>query len=247
MKDSIKKVTICLVKTFLYCIKHKSHSFISILLLSPHPDDEIFGLGGIILQTLQQGGKVHIAYLTDGEGSGVWPDKEEIGRNRITLSEKVCDTLGLRPEDITRLHMADGAVPHPGQTGFPEAVKQIKGLIETLKPDAVFATHTLDYWPFDHVACAHIAREAVNQAEHKTQLWYYWVWAWHKVRPWQMLKIKFRKLQKIDIRDQMAEKKALMDIYLNAVTPDGKPWAGVLPKPLLGAFNYPVEIVERII
>ena len=45
----------------------------------------------------------------------------------------------------------------------------------------------------------------------------------------------------------MPKKKALMDIYLKSLTPDGKPWSGVLPKSLLKAFDYPVEIVERII
>jgi LmbE family N-acetylglucosaminyl deacetylase len=218
-----------------------------ILILAPHPDDEILGLGGIFLQILQKGGKVNLVYLTDGEGSGVLPEKEEIRLQRIALSEQVCKKLGLDSSAIIRLRLPDGAIPHQGQNGFVGAVNSIKQLIETLKPDAVFATHPLDYWPFDHVACAHIAREAVNQSEHKTQLWYYWVWAWYNIRPWQLLKIKFRKLWKIDISDQMPQKKALMNVYLKAVTPDGKPWSGLLPKALLKAFEHPVEIIERII
>jgi LmbE family N-acetylglucosaminyl deacetylase len=221
--------------------------FKTILILAPHPDDEIFGIGGIILQILKKGNKVNLVYLTDGEGSGVWPDKEEIKIQRIALSEQVCKKLDLDSSTITRLHLSDGAVPYPGQDGFVEAVNSIRQLIETLKPGAVFATHTLDYWPYDHVACAHIARKAVSQSAHKTQLWYYWVWAWYNIRPWQLLKIKFRKLWKIDIREQMPQKKAMMDVYLKAVTPGGKPWSGLLPKALSKAFEYPVEIIERII
>jgi LmbE family N-acetylglucosaminyl deacetylase len=217
-----------------------------ILILAPHPDDEILGLGGVILKTLQQGGKVHLVYLTDGEGSGVWPDQEEIKRQRIALSEQVCLQLGIPLENITRLQLPDGSVPHPGQAGFDQAVKEITQLIETEKPDGVFASHTLDYWPYDHVACAEIAKEAVRQSKHKTQLWYYWVWAWYNLQPWQLLKLNFKNIVRVDIREQLTRKKELSDLYLNALTPDDKPWSGVLPKTLKMALEQPFEIIEKM-
>ena len=225
---------------------NKQPDFSSILILAPHPDDEILGPGGVILQTLQQGGQVHLIYLTDGEGSGVWPDQEEIKRQRIALSEQVCNQLGIPTENITRLHLPDGAVPHCGQTGFDQVVREITQLIETKKPDAVFATHTLDYWPYDHVACAGIAKEAVRQSKHKTQLWYYWVWAWYNLRPWQLLKLNFKNTLRVDIRKQLPRKKELTDLYLNSLTSVGKPWSGVLPKALLRALEQPFEIIEKI-
>jgi LmbE family N-acetylglucosaminyl deacetylase len=220
--------------------------FKTVLILAPHPDDEILGLGGIILQILRKGNKVNLVYLTDGEGSGVCPNKEEIRLQRIALSRQVCEKLGLNSSVITRLHLSDGAVPNAGQNGFMEAVNSIKQLINLLKPDAVFATHPLDYWPFDHVACEQIARKAVSQSAHKTQLWYYWVWAWYNIRPWQLLKIRCRKLQKIDICEQMPQKKAMMDIYFKAFTSEGKPWSGILPQLLIKATGSPFEVCEKV-
>lgn len=218
-----------------------------ILILAPHPDDEILGLGGIILKTLKQKGKVQLIYLTDGEGSGVWPDKEVIKRYRIALSEKVREKLGILPTDITRLHLPDNSVPHPGQTGFEEAVYKVKLLIETHKPDIVFATHTLDYWPYDHVACAHIGKEAVKQSSsYKPQLWYYWVWTWYNLRPWQLFKLNYKKIIRVDIRAQLARKMELTGLYLNELTPEGKPWSGMLPKVLLKSLEQPFEIIEKI-
>jgi hypothetical protein len=73
------------------------------------------------------------------------------------------------------------------------------------------------------------------------------VWAWYNIRPWDIFSKKFRKIQKNDLTDQLLEKKKLMGIYLNSLTPYGKPWSGVLPPPLLKAFEFPYEIVERII
>ena len=78
-------------------------TFGGVLIIAPHPDDEILGLGGFILKLLDDGRKIHIIYLTDGENSGVWPDKEEIRHQRIAISEKVCNLMGICNSDITRL------------------------------------------------------------------------------------------------------------------------------------------------
>jgi LmbE family N-acetylglucosaminyl deacetylase len=226
---------------------HEIDKLGDVVFIAPHPDDELFGIGGSVLKMLENEARISLIYLTDGEGSGVWPNKEGIGRQRIRLSEQFAARLGIVSSNIYRLHLTDGAVPHPGQAGFEEAVKNVKELLDIIKPDAIFATHPLDYWPFDHVACAEIAIEAVRQSETKPQLWYYWVWAWYNVRPWKLPFNNLKKLQKIDISDHLDRKKELMNIYLEAKTPDGKPWSGILPKSLLRAFYNQFEVVEMII
>jgi LmbE family N-acetylglucosaminyl deacetylase len=219
----------------------------NVLVLAPHPDDEILGLGGFLLRVKNHGGRIHVVYLTDGENSNVWPDNEEIRNNRIKLSEEVLKNFEQTTLKITRLHLPDGEVPHSGHEGFEDCVRAVMHIIVTEKPEAVFATHTLDFWPYDHVACAEIAIEAIQRSNHKTQLWYYWVWAWYNVRPWNIFSKEFRHLRRIDNSGQLTEKNRLMAVYLDSYTPDGKPWSGVLPAPLLKAFEFPFEIVERII
>jgi LmbE family N-acetylglucosaminyl deacetylase len=217
------------------------------LIFAPHPDDEIFGLGGFILKLISGGVKISIIYLTDGENSGVWHDKDEIRNQRIALSEKVIKNLGCNKSDIYRLHLRDGSVPHRGQPGFEEVVMKVKLIINSIHPDTVYSVHTLDYWPYDHVACAQIAYDAVIESDVKAQLWYYWVWAWYNIRLWQLLRLKRRNLLKVDIRDRLNGKIELTDIYLRSLTTDGKPWCGILPNRLLKAFRYPYEIMERIL
>lgn len=218
-----------------------------VLIICPHPDDEILGLGGTILTLNENGCQIHIIFLTDGEASGVWHDLEEIRRQRTFLSDKIIKNLGLATSNIYRMHLPDSSIPHHGQGGFVEAVLHVREIINTVNPDAVFATHPLDYWPFDHVACSQIASVAVQQSEHKPQLWYYWVWAWYNVRPWKLTFNSLKKLRKIDISDHLGQKKELINIYLKPMTPNGKPWSGILPKSLLRAFNCPFEVIERII
>ena len=248
MREFLKDIFI----TYLYFTvriiirRNNGFDYRNVLVLAPHPDDEIFGLGGTVLKMRGNGVGINLIYLTDGEGSGVWHDKEEIKRQRIKLSETVAASLGINSTNIFRLHLPDGSVPHLGQAGFEVAVNNVKKIIDIVKPDAVFATHSLDYWPFDHVACSNIAWEAVRRSETKPKLWHYWVWAWYNIRPWKLTFDNLKELQKIAISDHLGQKKEIMDIYLEAKTPDGNPWSGSLPKSLLRAFNYPFEVVERI-
>ena len=118
-------------------------------------------------------------------------------------------------------------------------------MIDQLQPDAVFATSAAETWPYDHMVCSELAIAAVQQCNTKPTLWFYWVWAWYHLRPWQIHKLNFSKLFKIDITEQLEEKKELMDMYLKPTTPDGKPWSGVLPKAMIYPFSKPVEIVEK--
>ena len=58
-----------------------------ILIISPHPDDEILGPSGFAKAKLA-GSKIHIVCLTNGEANA------ELGRVRIEESKKVSKKLG---------------------------------------------------------------------------------------------------------------------------------------------------------
>ena len=217
-----------------------------VMVIAPHPDDEILGAGGILLEAIRSGSEIHLVYLTDGEASGVWPDPEEIKRQRIALSLHICNQLKIPEANIHRFHLKDGEVPGSDHIGFEDAVTRLKALIEQTLPEVVFATHSLDYWPTDHIACAHMAREAVNRSSNKPKLWYYWVWAWYNIRPWQLFTLNYKKIVRVDTKTQIAFKKHFMGIYLHTLTPDGNPWSGVLPAVLVKALAQPFEIIELI-
>jgi len=239
--------TILIYKTIGLLKPSKQISFKSILVIAPHPDDEVIGLGGIMLQTLQTAGKVNIVILTDGEESGSSKDRDEIRRIRIDLSEKVAASLSIPPSSIIRLHLPDSLVPHKGKPGFNQAVEQLAQIIEDINPDAVFATHPLDYNPYDHVACSQMAIEAVKLSAIKPELWFYWVWAWYNlVYPaMQLHELSLKRLCKIDISAQLAKKNELIKIYLDPLSPQGTPWSGQLPEAMLYPHTKPYEFIEK--
>jgi LmbE family N-acetylglucosaminyl deacetylase len=231
------------VKLIKLCIREVEPQLDSIVIIAPHPDDEIIGLGGFIIQMLRKNKKVHFIFLTDGEESNSFSDKEIIKKERIKLTSEVMNKLHVSDEFVHRLHLPDGAVPRKGNPGFENSVQELLKLVENIKPDAIFSTHYLEHWPFDHLACFELACELTRRITTKTELWLYWVWTWHNLRPWKLLNV-FR-VKRININDSLAEKKKLVDIYITRKSPKGVPWSGNLPPLMLMPFSNPMEIVEK--
>lgn len=218
----------------------------SLLVLAPHPDDEILGVGGCILAALQQGQAVHIVYLTDGEAACPQYPAEQVKAERGKLTCEVMQQLDIPPQHRHYLHMPDGDVPHRYQAGFDEAAERIRELVDCLKPENLLATHRADFWPYDHVACAELAEAAIASATHKPSLYSYWVWAWYHMRPWKLLRKWPSGLIAVDISPWSADKRRLAQAYLNTKSPSGKPWSGVLPWSLRQAFNFNIEVLEEV-
>ncbi|MGV8139812.1 MAG: PIG-L deacetylase family protein [Mangrovibacterium sp.] len=214
----------------------------TILIISPHPDDEIIGLGGLIFRTLQASGKVYIVYLTDGEGSNAHSDEGRIKQERLLLIKKVLTKLRINENQIYWLHLKDGQVPDQRHQSFSAVSDKLSEIIDQTKPDAVLATHFLDRHP-DHIACSQLAGNAILKSVHSCQLWQYLVWAPFYLYPWEFYKpLRCRRIE-LNARE-LKIKKELMDFYLVPQSPTGMPWSGYLPKILRSPLSF--EIIEKI-
>jgi LmbE family N-acetylglucosaminyl deacetylase len=95
-----------------------------LLVVAPHPDDEILGAGGLMRRVHDLGGLVHVVYLTDGDGypEGVRleergkkknpssSDFRDYGRRRQHEAHDALTTLGLDEHDATFLRFPDGGL-----------------------------------------------------------------------------------------------------------------------------------------
>jgi len=219
--------------------------FRTILVIAPHPDDEILGLGGFLVRQIRSGKRVVIAYLTGGENS-----LEDIAPARVVderhgLSVAVNVRLGLVPEQAFWCGFPDGALPRKGSAGFEGAVDMLVEVIGAVKPDVVFVTHPLDTWPYDHVAAFEIASEALRRRSLPCALYGYWVWLWYSMPLKHLVMLNWHKIFRIPVHPELGEKQVLTDMYLKPEAPNKKPWSGVLPKAMTDAFGYPYEVVER--
>lgn len=225
--------------------KRRSVTTSLIMVIAPHPDDEVFGTGGMIALKRAAGIQVNIVYLTQGESSHrdcCNISQADIARNRRRLATEAGRLLGLDPNNLHWLDLPDGNIPGKAQDGFDEAVSMVLELFEKVSLYEVYCPHPLDFWP-DHVAASEITKEAVKRYGIQCELIYYLVWAWHNL-PFRMLtKLGWDNSWRLDIGPVFNKKQAAIEQYLGDAVPGCRnPWCGVLPKGLLKAFNWPYEL-----
>ncbi len=147
-----------------------------VLVLAPHPDDEILGCGGTLKQIIQNGGKVRVIYLTDGS-LGFNDSKRRALRERIELAKtreqeatKAAKSLGI--DDLIFWRYKDGSLAL-NKTSQRLMVEQIANY----KPDIIFTPSFLDSNP-DHTETARILAQALRNSEKTNlQIYSYEIWS----------------------------------------------------------------------
>lgn len=93
-----------------------------LLVVAPHPDDEVLGAGGLMQRVAAAGGAVHVVYLTDGDGypEGVETEDKvvkpttaeyrEYGRLREREARRALRALKLEGQPYTFLSFPDGGL-----------------------------------------------------------------------------------------------------------------------------------------
>lgn len=149
-----------------------------ILVFSPHPDDEVIGMGATIYKINQRGNLFKIAYLTDGE-NGVSENmtiskKKELRRREAISSSEL---LGVKRKDLEFLDLPFYKTRVPDL----EDVEIVYDLLTTFMPDIIFLC--IDEDPHStHKKAAEIIDEALVQYEIKTTIYCYKsIWSNFKV------------------------------------------------------------------
>lgn len=210
----------------------------SVIVLSPHPDDEVLGCAGLI-QHLQAANKnVYVVILTGGESShnehkcGL--DKKMIILKRRSLSHDVAQILHLPDDHLYFLNYPDGGI----DIGNNEKNK-LKQIIDNISPQAIFVPHVGDKWS-DHVHVKEIV-ESIISSEVSIQLFAYCVWFWYWFSLPEKIDWNNACILKMTEKQQNLKIKAL-DHYLSPKAPCGEPWCGTLPYVLIKACYWKYEL-----
>ncbi|OCT15962.1 hypothetical protein A8709_10095 [Paenibacillus pectinilyticus] len=97
---------------------------VDILVFAPHPDDEILGAAGIMMEAVACGKRVHVVFFTNGDGypeaatrlfnkppEALGPaDYWELARIRQQEATTAAARIGLRPQDLTFLGYPDAGL-----------------------------------------------------------------------------------------------------------------------------------------
>lgn len=145
-----------------------------LVVVAPHPDDEVLACGGLLHAHLQRGGTALVVAVTDGEASHAgdpdWPAPRLAARRSAESATGLHRLAAGRALPVLRLRYPDGGVAQ-------YAVRLQVQLDALLQPqDVVLATCRWDGHP-DHEACGHAAAAAA--ARKGCGLVEAPVWMWH--------------------------------------------------------------------
>ena len=143
-----------------------------LLIVSPHPDNEVLGAGGLIYMWRQSGRKVIILSLTDGEAA--YPQWKRLGRIRREELRDALQVLSESPPLVVRLGIPDGNVA--------EHAGKVRGAIMSLLTSSttLIAPYEHDGHP-DHDAAGRICFDMARA--HGLAIARYPIWTWHHADP----------------------------------------------------------------
>jgi len=121
-----------------------------VLVLAPHPDDEVFGCGGALLQAVRSGAEVRVVVLTDGAAQGEAAERREESR-------AAARQLGL-PEPVFW-----GLVDRSLDPADPTLAARLEELLATVAPRRLMVPSPAEVHP-DHRALALAVYRVVQRA-----------------------------------------------------------------------------------
>ncbi|HEX7192529.1 MAG TPA: PIG-L family deacetylase [Thermoanaerobaculia bacterium] len=120
-----------------------------LLVLAPHPDDEVIGCGGVVAQHLDGGSSVRVVVATDGGQAGVPATREEESRHALSI-------LGGSEIDFFAYPDRELAAHRD------ELSKRLAALLREYRPDLILVPSPIEFHP-DHLALATTFCDLIQQ------------------------------------------------------------------------------------
>jgi LmbE family N-acetylglucosaminyl deacetylase len=196
------------------------------VVVSPHPDDEVLGAGGLICSAARAGHDPIVLSVTDGEAA--YPDWK--GLDRIRRRE-LSDALNvLAPQNVHTEHLSipDGRVNEHRATLFDAIDRRIS------RNALLVAPYERDGHP-DHDATGEVCCEIARLRG--VTLWRYPIWLWHHGTPEQFAANGWGRFL-IDLATLKAKARA-MRCFASQMRPLGR--EPIVPGHILSYFIRPYE------
>jgi LmbE family N-acetylglucosaminyl deacetylase len=202
-----------------------------LLIVAPHPDDEILGVGGLVAAQCSRGSDVSVVAVTDGEQA--YPDRPDdsvrLGILRCAEQASALQRLGVPAEKIFRLRLPDSDVGNH----LPRLIERLFSFVS--KETHIVAPWRGDFHP-DHEACG-IAAEEVALRTGAT-LTSYFFWTWHRGTPELLKDLPLRSFP-LSPEWMQAKREALLCHRSQLIREQGP---CILPHALLGPARRPFEV-----
>lgn len=129
----------------------------NIMVIAPHPDDEVVGCGGTILASLEKEIKVTIVYVTDGR-YGVIDKEANIRRKEAEAAWAPYKNIQLIYLDYEDTHITTNLID------------EFARLIESIQPEIIFTPWVLDNHVDHQITSIYLSKALANLKEHDIQI-----------------------------------------------------------------------------
>jgi N-acetylglucosamine malate deacetylase 1 len=142
----------------------------NVLVIAPHPDDEVIGCGGAIRLRVERGERVSVVFLTSGELGLKHLPREQAWTTREAEARKAAKILGL-----AKLHFLRQPDWMLGDHAAA-AARALQPVLKKVRPDVIYLPHPNDGHP-DHQATLPILQAALKGGHgRKPELLAYEIW-----------------------------------------------------------------------
>ena len=144
-------------------LRHKT-----ILLFTPHPDDDTFCCAGTLALLANNGNNVRIVIYTNDDKGSYDPEmtSERLARIRMREEEEACRILGIPKDHISWLEYHDGMLEYANTRDLVEEVTKV---IRQVRPEVVLSidpgSEYVRWHKTDHRMAANNTMDAIRAAE----------------------------------------------------------------------------------
>ncbi len=209
-----------------------------LVVVSPHPDDEVLACGGLMALAHQSGLRVMVVSVTDGEAC--YPDQpawspERLRTARAAELDDALHCLGLSGAERISWHIGDGEVT----ANEAWIAAQLAAVLQP--DDLVLAPWRFDGHP-DHEAVARACLQA--SSERGADLKEYPVWGWHWLDP-QAAPTAWASATCVALDDDLLDRKrdAIQQFVTQTGAVEGLDCDPILPAAVLQRFERNYEVL----
>jgi LmbE family N-acetylglucosaminyl deacetylase len=127
----------------------------NVLVIAPHPDDEVIGCGGALCLHAARGDRLSAVFLTSGELGLKHLTRDEAWKTREAEARRAAKILGI--ESLTFLRLPDWCMGDD----IARAAEALRPVLAREKPELIYLPHPDDGHP-DHKATLPVLRAAFD-------------------------------------------------------------------------------------
>ncbi len=213
-----------------------------VVVVAPHPDDEVLGLGGMLVELARRGHRITVVAVTDGEAShprSPTTSRDAMASRRCAERGEALVRLGLRAAEVVRLRCADGRVTEDATLGAR--------LLPILEDAALCLAPWLGDGHPDHDAAGRAALDAGFRAGVPVLEYPVWMWHWATERDSDnATAVPWKRARRVDLSlEALAAKQDAIAAYRSQIAPlsDAPGDEALLPEAVLARFVRPFEVV----